>query len=196
MESELKELNSHPKTTPPPASDAKPESDSRPLLKPESENPESSSIEELEKKYAAYVRYDVYGPMGRGELPWPEKFLLGLALMLLLPVRVAAGAAIMLLYYVICRFCTAFLAPNREDQQEDYAHMGGWRRAVIVRSGRFLSRALLFVFGFYSISDKSEGGEVDGEVNTEVFHSFFFLFFFLLLLLFGCLIFSLFSLLV
>lgn len=169
MESELKELNAHPQAAP------QPESDVRPLLKPETENPasrQSSSIEELEKNYAPYVRNDVYGPMGRGELPWAEKFLLGLALMLLLPVRVAAGTAILVMYYVICRFCTAFLAPNREDEQEDYAHMGGWRRAVIVRSGRFLSRVMLLVFGFYWISDKSGGGEVDGEVNTEVLHTF------------------------
>ncbi|XP_057785839.1 lysophospholipid acyltransferase LPEAT1-like isoform X1 [Salvia miltiorrhiza] len=164
MESELKELNAHPQAAP------QPESDARPLLKPESENPASSqstSIEELDKKYAPYVRYDVYGPMGRGELPWVEKFLLGFALMSLLPVRVAAGTAILVVYYVICRFCTAFLAPNTEDEQEDYAHMGGWRRAVILRSGRFLSRVLLFVFGFYWISDKSGGREVDGELNTE-----------------------------
>ncbi|KAL1534880.1 Lysophospholipid acyltransferase lpeat1 [Salvia divinorum] len=162
MESELKELNA--------AAPPLPESDSRPLLKPESENPVSSpttSIEELEKKYAPYVRFDVYGPMGLGDLPWAEKFLLGLALMFLLPVRVAAGTAIVVFYYLICRFCTAFLAPNREDEQEDFAHMGGWRRAVIVRSGRFLSRVLLFVFGFYSISDTSGSGEVDGAVITE-----------------------------
>lgn len=104
--------------------------------------------------------------MGRGELPLAEKFLLGLALMFLVPVRVAAGTTIVVTYYVICRLCTAFLAPNREEgEQEDYAHMGGWRRAVIVRSGRFLSRVLLFVFGFYWICDKGEGGE---EVNSEV----------------------------
>ncbi|XP_047981575.1 lysophospholipid acyltransferase LPEAT1-like isoform X2 [Salvia hispanica] len=164
MESELKELNAAPAAPP------QPESDSRPLLKPESANPVSSpstSIDELEKKYAPYVRFDVYGPMGRGDLPLVEKFLLGLALIFLLPVRVAAGTAIVVFYYLICRFCTAFLAPNREDEQEDFAHMGGWRRAVIVRSGRFLSRVLLFVFGFYSISDTSGGGEVDGAVITQ-----------------------------
>ncbi|KAG6406403.1 hypothetical protein SASPL_134003 [Salvia splendens] len=163
MESELKELNAA-------AAPPQPESDSRPLLKPESVNPVSShstSIDELEKKYAPYVRFDVYGPMGRGDLPLVEKFLLGLALIFLLPVRVAAGTAIVVFYYLICRFCTAFLAPNREDELEDFAHMGGWRRAVIVRSGRFLSRVLLFVFGFYSISDTSGGGEVDGAVITE-----------------------------
>ncbi|KAG6408747.1 hypothetical protein SASPL_131768 [Salvia splendens] len=165
MESELKELNVA-------AAPPQPESDSRPLLKPESEKPVSSpspstSIEELEKKYAPYVRFDVYGPMGRGDLPLVEKFLLGLALMFLFPVRVAAGTAIVVFYYLICRFCTAFLAPNREDEQEDFAHMGGWRRAVIVRSGRFLSRVLLFVFGFYSISDTSGGGEIDGAAITR-----------------------------
>lgn len=169
MDSELKELVADSQAA------SQPESDARPLLKPEPENPapsQSSSIEEMEKKYAAYVRHDVYGTMGLGELPWAEKFLLGFALVFLLPARVVAATAILVVYYVICRFCTAFLAPSGEAEQEDYAHMGGWRRAVIVRSGRFLSRLMLFVFGFYWITDKSWGGEVDGEVNTEVLFYF------------------------
>ncbi|KAL8466619.1 hypothetical protein ACS0TY_035606 [Phlomoides rotata] len=164
MDSELKVLARNP-----PAS-AQPESDARPFLKPEPETPRPESnltIEEMEKKYAAYVRNDVYGPMGRGELPWAEKFLLGLGLMFLLPARVVAGMTILVVYYTICRVCTAFLAPNREDDQEDYAHMGGWRRLVILQSGRFLSRVVLFVFGFYWISESCIGTEVDGELNSE-----------------------------
>ncbi|KAG8377742.1 hypothetical protein BUALT_Bualt08G0064600 [Buddleja alternifolia] len=165
MESELKDL------TP------KPESDDRPLLKPDPKtNPESKhqdvgpslSIEEMELEYAAYVRRDVYGTMGLGELPWAEKLLLGVALVFLVPIRVVAATAILVNYYVICRVCTAFLAPNMEDGQEDYAHMGGWRRAVIVQSGRFLSRLMLFVFGFYWISETSRGNdEVDEQLNNE-----------------------------
>lgn len=169
MDSELKVLARNP-----PAS-AQPESDARPLLKPEPETPRPEvpisnlTIEEMEKKYAAFVRKDVYGPMGRGELPWVEKLLLGLGLMLLVPVRVMAGMTILIVYYMICRVCTACLAPNREDDQEDYAHMGGWRRVVILQSGRFLSRLVLFVFGFYWISESSVGIEVDGEFNSEVY---------------------------
>ncbi|KAL3514608.1 hypothetical protein ACH5RR_027325 [Cinchona calisaya] len=89
--------------------------------------------------------------MGRGELPWTEKHLLGLGLLTLVPLRVVFGTTVLVLYYLICRICTAFSAPNREDEQKDYAHMGGWRRPVIVQSGRFLSRAMLFIFGFYWI---------------------------------------------
>lgn len=134
--------------------------DDRPLLKPEdSAAATGESLEELEKKFAAYVRHDVYGPMGRGELPLVEKFLLGLAMATLVPIRVLVGMTVLVVYYLICRVCTLFLAPNREEgqdpepEQEDYAHMGGWRRAVIVACGRFLSRVMLFVFGFYWIKE-------------------------------------------
>ncbi|KAK4429159.1 Lysophospholipid acyltransferase LPEAT1 [Sesamum alatum] len=172
MGSELQDL------TPPPSGPRPgpgPEPDDSPLLNPEPRTPEpqnqvpvsEQSIEEMEKKYAAFVRQDVYGTWGRGDLPWVEKFLLGLALVFLVPVRVVAGMSVLVTYYAICRVCTAFLAPNREDGQEDYAHMGGWRRAVIVQSGRFLSRLLLFVFGFYWISETSRGHEVDGQLNNE-----------------------------
>ncbi|KAL3840321.1 hypothetical protein ACJIZ3_024912 [Penstemon smallii] len=145
------------------------ELDDRPLLKPDPNTTQTQpeSIEEMEKKYAAYVRHDVYGTMGLGELPWAEKFLLGLGLAFLLPIRVVAGTCILVIYYLICRVCTAFLAPNREDGQEDYAHMGGWRRAVIMQSGRFLSRALLFVFGFYWISETSRGDETSSTDQSE-----------------------------
>jgi len=143
MESELKDLNSKP----PNGSTAR---DDRPLLKSES-LASADSIAEMEKKFAAYVRRDIYGTMGRGELPAKEKLLLGFALVTLLPIRVLLAATVLLFYYLICRICTLFYAPNREDEQEHYAHMSGWRRAVIVSCGRALSRVMLFIFGFYWI---------------------------------------------
>ncbi|KAL5780449.1 hypothetical protein ACOSQ2_011186 [Xanthoceras sorbifolium] len=153
MESEMKDLNSTPATTqpppPPPSLDDSSTKDDRPLLKPDS----TESIQELEKKCAAYVRNDVYGVMGSGELPLKEKLLLGLALVTLVPIRVVLVMSILILYYLICRICTLFSVPNGEDGQEDYAHMVGWRRTVIVQSGRFLSRCILFVVGFYWISE-------------------------------------------
>ncbi|XP_011074511.1 lysophospholipid acyltransferase LPEAT1 isoform X3 [Sesamum indicum] len=167
METELKDL-------PPKPAEPQPESDESPLLKPEPVSPvpqisiSSQSIEEVEiKLYAPFVRHDVYGTMGRGKLPCTEKLLLGLGLVFLLPIRVVGGMTILFFYYVICRVCTAFLAPNREAEQEDYAHTGGWRRAVILQSGRYLSRAVLFVFGFYWISETRKGNEVDGQLNSE-----------------------------
>ena len=48
-----------------------------------------------------------------------------------------------------------FSKPSGDDEQEDYAHMGGWRQTVVVKSGMFLSRALLFVIGFYWIPETS-----------------------------------------
>lgn len=188
MESELKTLNPNPtqpakqgqqdKQQAEPADDNS-NKDDRPLLKPEpvsdhvqSLNPDQNlDLDELEKKYAAFVRRDVYGIMGRGELPLVEKVLLCLALITLVPVRVVLGMTVLVVYYLICRVCTAFLAPNREEEQEDYAHMGGWRRAVIVHCGRFLSRAMLFVFGFYWISECRRDGvdaDFDGKFDSEV----------------------------
>ncbi|KAI0530942.1 hypothetical protein KFK09_000490 [Dendrobium nobile] len=133
----------------------------QPLLKSKSSASESQpaacvvseSLNAMEKKYGAFVRKDAYGIMGRGELPTVEKVLLGIAVVTLVPIRLAVGIFILVLYYVICRFCTLFLAPNRNDEQEDYAHMTGWRRDVVVRCGRFLSRAMLFNFGFYWIEE-------------------------------------------
>ncbi|XP_014502831.1 lysophospholipid acyltransferase LPEAT1 [Vigna radiata var. radiata] len=143
MESELQDLNPKPPKQP------DPNNDGRPLLKPSA----TDSSGELEKKFAAFVRHDVYGSMGRGELPTREKVLLGVALVTLVPVRVVAITTILLLYYFICRVCTMGSVPNRvEEHQEDYAHIVGWRRIVIVQSGRALSRLMLFVFGFYWIT--------------------------------------------
>lgn len=145
----------------------------QPLLKPESSVFESSPVsrvtakelEEMEKKYGAYVRKDAFGTMGRGELPIADKFLLGIAMVTLVPIRIVVGFFVLLVYYLICRFCTVFSVPNREEEQEDYAHMTGWRREIVVRCGRFLSRAMLFNFGFYWIKE-TRLHSAEGE-NTE-----------------------------
>lgn len=131
----------------------------RPLLKSNSAasdapiTVDSESIEEMEKRYAAYVRKDAYGTMGRGELPVSEKVLLGFAMVILVPIRLVVGILLLVTYFLICRGCTLFKAPNRENEQEDYAHMDGWRREVVIRCGRFLSRVMLFNFGFYWIKE-------------------------------------------
>ncbi|KAL6212935.1 hypothetical protein ACLB2K_018150 [Fragaria x ananassa] len=156
MESELKDLDSQPASKPAShgggGSSAK---DDRPLLKPDpAPSVSAEELQELEKKCAAYVRSDAYGTMGRGGLSLKEKLLLGVALVTLVPIRVVVIMTLLLFYYLICRICTLGLSPNRdEDEQEDYAHMGGWRRAVIVWCGRSLSRVMLFVLGFYWISE-------------------------------------------
>uniref|UniRef100_A0A5B7ABG6 Putative lysophospholipid acyltransferase LPEAT1 isoform X2 n=1 Tax=Davidia involucrata TaxID=16924 RepID=A0A5B7ABG6_DAVIN len=173
MESELKDLN--PKSSPQPPSESIDEGlakDDRPLLKRDSSTTSqppvsTENLEELEKKVAAYVRDDVYGTMGRGEVPWTEKLMIGVAFVTLLPIRVVLAMIVLVLYYLICRVCTLFSAPNREDEQEDYAHMVGWKRAVIVQSGRFLSRAMLFVFGFYWIKQTHRNLDLDEKLNTE-----------------------------
>ncbi|KAJ1384931.1 Phospholipid/glycerol acyltransferase [Sesbania bispinosa] len=154
MESELKDLNSKPAKLNG-NTNSNSVRDDRPLLKSDSVSASSDTVDlqDLEKKFAAFVRRDVYGTMGRGELPTKEKLLLGFALVTLLPIRVLLAITVLLFYYLICRVCTLFSAPNREDEQEDYAHMGGWRRAVIVWCGRALSRIMLFIFGFYWIPD-------------------------------------------
>ncbi|KAK7383054.1 hypothetical protein VNO78_28720 [Psophocarpus tetragonolobus] len=156
MESELPDLNPKPPNQP------EGNRDDRPLL-----NSATASSGELEKKFAAFVRRDVYGAMGRGELPTREKFLLGVALVTLVPVRVVAVTTILLLYYLICRVCTMCSAPNREDEhQEDYAHIVGWRRIVIVQCGRALSRLMLFVLGFYWITQSYRIPHVHNETPT------------------------------
>ncbi|KAL2894621.1 Lysophospholipid acyltransferase LPEAT1 [Bienertia sinuspersici] len=145
---------------------------------PNSQTPENqitaAELEEMEKKFAAYVRCDTYGPMGCGELPIAEKILLGIAMLTLMPLRVVIGMVILVVYYFICKVCTLFSMPYQEgevqQQQEDYAHLGGWRREVIVHCGRFLSRALLFTFGFYWIPQASrvyDGEELNDESDSR-----------------------------
>lgn len=178
MESELQDLNPNSKSNhhqPPsspspdhPTTDDASTNDDRPLLKPNSTTATSQpDIDELEKKFAAYVRHDVYGTMGRGELPLSEKVMLGVALVTLLPVRVVLATTLLVVYYLICRICTLCSAPNREDEQEDYANMRGWKRSVIVQSGRFLSRSMLFVLGFYWIRETYRWSDIDNN-NSEV----------------------------
>ncbi|KAD6119200.1 hypothetical protein R6Q59_025259 [Mikania micrantha] len=177
MDSELQDLSSNPQSHSSPSNlDDKIDQDDHPLLSPttptgDGKSPSSAppaSIEELEKKYAAYVRHDMYGTMGRGEVPLTEKVLLGIALVTLLPVRVVLATWVVVLYYLICRVCTLFMTPNREDEQEDYAHMGGWRRSVLYCSGRVLSRVMLFAFGFYWIQETCWDPEIDGRINNQV----------------------------
>ncbi|XP_022144226.1 lysophospholipid acyltransferase LPEAT1 isoform X2 [Momordica charantia] len=152
MASELHQLRFDPPQSN--SSDEPSAKDDRPLLEPDSSVVAEQDSEDLHHKFPPFVRRDVYGTMGRGELPWTEKLLLGMALLTIVPIRVVIGLSVLFLYYAICRICTLFHDPNREtDEQEDYAHMAGWRRSVIVWTGRFLSRAMLFVLGFYWISE-------------------------------------------
>nr|XP_024389057.1 lysophospholipid acyltransferase LPEAT1-like isoform X3 [Physcomitrium patens] len=109
-------------------------------------------IKEMEVKYTAYVRHDVYGNWGMREICYWEKFKLLLALVALCPIRVFLLFSCLVLFYVICKLCTYRVAASSSDEgQESFAHMTGVRRTVIVRSGRFLARAMLFIFGFYYI---------------------------------------------
>ncbi|KAK1292148.1 Lysophospholipid acyltransferase LPEAT1 [Acorus calamus] len=167
MDSEMKELGRNDGQPPPPPSESPRTTsgkDDRPLLKPSdlssSAPAASADLDELERKYAAYVRRDVYGTMGRGDLPAKEKVLLAIAAVTLVPVRLVVGMVILVVYYIVCRLCTVFKAPNREEEeQEDYAHMIGWRRQVIINCGRFLSRAMLFTMGFYWINESCMDSE-------------------------------------
>ncbi|RDX63713.1 Lysophospholipid acyltransferase LPEAT1, partial [Mucuna pruriens] len=157
MESELKDLNSKPPN-------GKAVRDDTPLLKSHSS---ADTLPEMEKKFAAFVRRDVYGTMGRGELPAKEKLLLGFALVTLLPIRVVLAFTVLVFYYLICRVFTLFSAPNREEEQEDYAHMSGWRRTVIVSCGRALSRFMLFIFGFYWIPESIYTSQKEDKCQPE-----------------------------
>jgi lysophosphatidylcholine acyltransferase/lyso-PAF acetyltransferase len=175
MESELKDLNSKPPKLNGNTVTATVRDD-RPLLKSDSLSSTTTTttttaaeLQDLEKKFAAYVRRDVYGTMGRGELAPKEKLFLGFALVTLLPIRVILAVTVLVCYYVICRVCTLFSTPNREDEQEDYAHMGGWRRNVIVWCGKALSRVMLFVFGFYWITDSSSSSITQVQFLLQLF---------------------------
>ena len=167
MASELQQLRFDP-----PQSNASDESsarDDRPLLNPDSGAVADQDSDDIHLKYAPFSRRDAYGTMGRGELPWMEKVLLGMALITIVPIRVVFGMSLLFLYYMICRICTLLYDPNREtDEQEDYAHMVGWRRSVIVWSGRFVSRAMLFVLGFYWISEVNRIPPNENKSTNEV----------------------------
>ena len=58
--------------------------------------------EEIEKKYAAYLRTDAYGAMGRGEISLKERILLGLALFTIVPLKVVLLFATVIPYYLLC----------------------------------------------------------------------------------------------
>ncbi|PWA92748.1 phospholipid/glycerol acyltransferase [Artemisia annua] len=133
-----------------------------------SEQEQEQEPESLDNKYAPFARHDMYGIMGRGTLPWSQKILFLVSLMTLLPLRVVFGTLVVCVYYLICKCCTLFLAPKKESEQEDYGHMGGWRRKVVFWFGRVLSRLLLFVFGFYWIKETYRNSPVnDSESDNE-----------------------------
>ncbi|KAG0584199.1 hypothetical protein M758_3G192300 [Ceratodon purpureus] len=109
-------------------------------------------LKEMEVKYAAYVRHDVYGNWGMRDISLLEKLQLAVALVTLCPIRIFLLFGMLVLFYVICKVCTLRVTATSSDEgQESYAHMTGVRRMIIVRSGRFLARAMLFAFGFYYI---------------------------------------------
>ncbi|XP_028803035.1 lysophospholipid acyltransferase LPEAT1 isoform X2 [Neltuma alba] len=170
MECELKVLNSKPPKSstkqPEPAHREASTTDDRPRLDSHA-NVSSDSLQELENKFAPYVRRDVYGAMGRGPLPMKEKLLLALALLTLAPIRVVLIIAILILYNFICRICTLFSVPYRVDGEEDYAHLRGWRKSVIIWFGKALPRLILFVLGFYWIHETYRTPHTDEKPTTE-----------------------------
>ncbi|XP_021303923.1 lysophospholipid acyltransferase LPEAT1-like isoform X3 [Sorghum bicolor] len=167
----------------------------RPLLSSSSPSPSLSpsaasaapvleSIEELDRRYAPYARRDAYGPMGLGPLSAAEAARLAFAAVVLVPLRVMAGVLVLVVYYLVCRVCTLRVEEEREGGEGDgYARLDGWRRAGVVRCGRALARAMLFVFGFYWIreydcrfpnaevvtmsSSSSQDDDVDQSKETE-----------------------------
>lgn len=123
---------------------------------------------DMESRFAPFVRHDIYGRMGKEAIPVLERIRLLVAFGTIVPVRVVLLLAIVILGYSICRICTLFIPPDqieenngegKHDQglmvpwegQENYASLCGWHRAVIVFTGKLLSRAFLFVLGFYWI---------------------------------------------
>lgn len=111
------------------------------------------SLEELDRRYAPYARRDAYGPMGRGPVGAVEAARLAVAAAVLLPLRFVAGLLVLLAYYLVCRVCTLWVEEERDGGEgEGYARLNGWRREGVVRCGRALSRAMMFVFGFYWIN--------------------------------------------
>ncbi|KAG0517721.1 hypothetical protein BDA96_09G113500 [Sorghum bicolor] len=157
----------------------------RPLLSSSSPSPSLSpsaasaapvleSIEELDRRYAPYARRDAYGPMGLGPLSAAEAARLAFAAVVLVPLRVMAGVLVLVVYYLVCRVCTLRVEEEREGGEGDgYARLDGWRRAGVVRCGRALARAMLFVFGFYWIREydcrfpNAEDDDVDQSKETE-----------------------------
>ncbi|TVU18957.1 hypothetical protein EJB05_35080 [Eragrostis curvula] len=132
----------------------------RPLLSPPSPSPSAAapareSIEELDRRYAPYARRDAYGPMGLGPIGAAEAARLAFAAAVLVPLRVVAGVLVLAAYYLVCRVCTLRVEEERDGggEGDGYARLEGWRREVVVRCGRALARAMMFVFGFYWIRE-------------------------------------------
>ncbi|XP_066361602.1 lysophospholipid acyltransferase LPEAT1-like isoform X2 [Miscanthus floridulus] len=155
----------------------------RPLLSSPSPSPSPSaasaapvleSIEELDRRYAPYARRDAYGPMGLGPVSAAEAARLAFAAVVLVPLRVVAGVLVLVVYYLVCRVCTLRVEEEREGGEGDgYARLDEWRRAGVVRCGRALARAMLFVFGFYWIREydcrfpNAEDDDVDQSKEIE-----------------------------
>ncbi|CAL4963955.1 unnamed protein product [Urochloa decumbens] len=118
----------------------------RPLLSDDAGEP--CSAEELDARYAPYARRDAYGVMGRGPLAPAKAVRLALAAAVLVPLRFVAGMLVLLLYYLVCRVCTLCA-----DEDDGRPRLAGWRRKAVLRCGCTLSRAMLFVFGFYWIRE-------------------------------------------
>ncbi|XP_062231191.1 lysophospholipid acyltransferase LPEAT1-like isoform X2 [Phragmites australis] len=133
----------------------------RPLLSPPYPSatatataPVQESIEELDRRYAPYARRDAYGPMGLGPIGAAEAARLAFSAVVLVPLRVVAGVLVLVAYYLVCRVCTLRVEEEREGGEGDgYARLEGWRREGVVRCGRALARAMMFVFGFYWIRE-------------------------------------------
>ncbi|EEE59268.1 hypothetical protein OsJ_11291 [Oryza sativa Japonica Group] len=101
--------------------------------------------EELDATYAPYARRDAYGTMGRGPLRAARRVELYLRAALLVPLRFVA--------------------------EEGRPRLRGWRRVAVVRAGQGLSRAMLFVFGFYWIRE-THRSYPNAEVSIETFPTF------------------------
>ncbi|CAO2162289.1 unnamed protein product [Urochloa humidicola] len=134
----------------------------RPLLSDAAAGGEPSSAEELDARYAPYARRDAYGVMGRGPLAPTEAARLALAAAVLVPLRFVAGMLVLLLYYLVCRVCTLCT-----DVDEGRPRLAGWRRKAVLRAGCALSRAMLFVFGFYWIRETDRRLPNAEDVNQD-----------------------------
>jgi lysophosphatidylcholine acyltransferase/lyso-PAF acetyltransferase len=136
----------------PPSGSGFPDAAVRPLLAnadtPAPAAAGGESAEELDARYAPYARRDAYGVMGRGPLAPAEAVWLALSAAVLVPLRFVVGMLVLLLYYLVCRVCTLFVESDR-----GHPRLVGWRRKAVLRSGCALSRAMLFVFGFYWIRE-------------------------------------------
>uniref|UniRef100_A0A0D9ZXZ4 Phospholipid/glycerol acyltransferase domain-containing protein n=1 Tax=Oryza glumipatula TaxID=40148 RepID=A0A0D9ZXZ4_9ORYZ len=141
---------------------------SKPLLSSPSTYPSAGTEEgveelELDRRYAPYARRDAYGAMGRGPLGAAGAARLAVGAAVLFPLRLAAGVLVLVAYYLVCRVCTLRVEEEEREgggggaagevEGDGYARLEGWRREGVVRCGRALARAMLFVFGFYWIRE-------------------------------------------